>query len=129
MAKNKKQAKRSEQLENLTDAIEVSNAETEIETNDAKMASVETEKEVKGKKNNAVKQTSKSDKKQKEKKPKSNKVKEMVGELKKVTWPTFGTVVKKTAVVIVVCAFFLVILFGIDRLLSFLFELLTKTMA
>ena len=66
--------------------------------------------------------------KPKEKKVKENKLarktKETVSELKKVTWPSFGKVVKQTAIVLGVVLFFTVILFGIDRLLSWLFGLL-----
>lgn len=64
----------------------------------------------------------------KEKKVKEHKIakktKETVAELKKVTWPSFGKVVKQTAIVLGVVLFFTVILFGIDRLLSWLFSLL-----
>ena len=35
------------------------------------------------------------------------------GELKKVTWPSFATVVKKTGVVLLVVVIFTVVLFGI----------------
>ena len=66
--------------------------------------------------------------KPKEKKIRENKLarktKETVSELKKVTWPSFGKVVKQTAIVLGVVLFFTVILFGIDRLLSWLFGLL-----
>ncbi len=64
----------------------------------------------------------------KEKKVKENKMstkaKATVSELKKVTWPSFGKVVKQTGIVLGVVLFFTVILFGIDRLLSWLFNLL-----
>ena len=64
----------------------------------------------------------------KEKKVKENKLstkaKATVSELKKVTWPSFGKVVKQTGIVLGVVLFFAVILFGIDRLLSWLFNLL-----
>ena len=64
---------------------------------------------------------------QKDKKPSKvgKKVKETVSELKKVNWPTFGQVCKKTGVVLAVVLIFAVVLFGIDRLLSWLFGLLT----
>ena len=64
----------------------------------------------------------------KEKKPRERKLgkkaKEMTSELKKVTWPTFTDVVKKTGVVLAVVVIFAVVLFGIDTLLGFLFDLL-----
>lgn len=66
--------------------------------------------------------------KPKEKKVKEHKIarktKETVSELKKVTWPSFGKVVKQTAIVLGVVLFFTVVLFGIDRLLAWLFGLL-----
>ncbi len=62
------------------------------------------------------------------KKPRENKLarktKETVSELKKVTWPSFGKVCKQTAIVLGVVLFFTVILFGIDRLLAWLYSLL-----
>lgn len=44
-------------------------------------------------------------------------------ELKKVTWPTFKTVVKNTGIVLLVVLFFGVIIFGVDVLFSFLIGL------
>lgn len=61
----------------------------------------------------------------KEKKPGLfRKLKESWGELKKVTWPTFGNVVKKTGVVILVVLLFTVVLFGIEYGLGSLYRLL-----
>ena len=54
----------------------------------------------------------------------ARKTKETVSELKKVTWPSFGKVLKQLAVVLGVVLFFTVILFGIDFLLSKLFGLI-----
>ncbi len=54
----------------------------------------------------------------------AKKTKETISELKKVTWPSFGKVVKQTAVVLGVVLFFTVVLFGIDRLFAWLFGLL-----
>jgi len=51
-------------------------------------------------------------------------VKESFSELKKVSWPTFGKAVAKTGAVIAVVLFFALVLFGLDRLLSWLYELL-----
>ena len=48
------------------------------------------------------------------------RVRESFSELKKVTWPTFGDVVKKTGIVLLVTALFLLVVFGIDRLCSWL---------
>ena len=65
----------------------------------------------------------KKDKKPKEKKF-GKKTREMTSELKKVTWPTFSDVVKKTGVVLAVVLIFAVVIFGIDTLLGLLFDLL-----
>ena len=60
--------------------------------------------------------------------PKKNIAKESVAELKKVTWPTFGKVVKQTLVVLSVTFVFLLVVIGIDQLLFLLYNLLTKKM-
>lgn len=64
----------------------------------------------------------KKSKKSKDKKPNkiAKSLKETSSELKKVTWPKFGTVVKQTGVVLLVTALFLLVVFGIDRLCSWL---------
>ena len=49
-------------------------------------------------------------------------------ELKKVSWLNFRSVVKQTIVVLSVTVVFLVLIFGIDQLLSLLRDLLTKNM-
>jgi len=54
------------------------------------------------------------------------KIKETGSELKKVTWPKFGEVVKKTGIVIAVVLFFTVVLFAMDYLLQFLYKLLLQ---
>ena len=52
------------------------------------------------------------------------KIKEVFSELKKVTWPTFGKVVKQTGVVIAVVIVFLVVIslmdFGLTEVLKLL---------
>ena len=53
-----------------------------------------------------------------------NKFSGMISELKKVTWPKFGTVVKQTGVVLVVVLVFLVIVTGIDSGLNALLQLI-----
>ncbi|MCI7003346.1 MAG: preprotein translocase subunit SecE [Eubacteriales bacterium] len=68
----------------------------------------------------------KKDKKDKVKK--AGKAKATVSELKKVTWPTFGKVVKQTLVVLSVTFVFLLVVIGIDQLLYLLYNLLTKNM-
>ncbi len=53
------------------------------------------------------------------------KCKETFSELKRVTWPKFGTVVKTTGVVLVVVAAFLAVITGIDALLGWLLDLIS----
>lgn len=62
--------------------------------------------------------------KKKEKKPSKikTKSKELVSELKKVTWPTFKQVAKKTGVVLVVVAVFALVLLGIHELLQLVYS-------
>ncbi len=73
------------------------------------------------------KETLKKQKKQnKEQKPRTNKVKESVAELKKVTWPTFPQVVKNTLLVLGIVLIFTIVLFGIDFGLGQLYKLLTQ---
>ena len=71
---------------------------------------------------------SKEEKKSKKKEKGPNKLvtktKETWSELKKVSWPSFKTVCKNTGIVISVVIIFTLVLFGIDRLLSFLYTLI-----
>ena len=50
--------------------------------------------------------------------------KELGSEIRKVTWPTFPTVLKQLSVVLVVTLAFLLVLMGMDALLGYLFKLL-----
>lgn len=54
------------------------------------------------------------------------KIKEVFSELKRVTWPTFPTVVKTTGVVLVVVLAFLVVVTGVDSLLGWLLKLISQ---
>ena len=115
MAKNN-QVNATEQVENA----EVEQVTEPVATKETKVA------EEKSVNQNAKKAT----KKKKERKP--NKAvaftKETVSELKKVTWPTFGKVVKQTAVVLAFVLIVGIVLFGIDRLLSLLFDVLVSAL-
>lgn len=67
---------------------------------------------------------------QKNKKPNifvtiGKKLKETFSEIKKVSWPSFGKVVKQTSIVIGVVLAFLVVLMLMDFGLSYLLNLLT----
>ncbi len=56
------------------------------------------------------------------------KLKETFSELKRVTWPTFPTVLKTTGVVLVVVFVFLVAVTGVDAFFSWLLELITPNL-
>ena len=53
------------------------------------------------------------------------KIKEVFSELKRVTWPSFTTVLKTTGVVLVIVLVFLAVVTGVDALLSFLLKLIS----
>ncbi len=76
------------------------------------------------KKQKVVEVKAKDVKKKKEKANKPNKVgkalKDTKNELKKISWPKFKDVVKQTSVVLVVVLVFTLVLFGLDRLCSWL---------
>ena len=55
------------------------------------------------------------------------KIKETFSELKRVSWPKFGTVVKTTGVVLVIVLAFLIVVTAVDRGLVELLKLLTDT--
>lgn len=80
------------------------------------------------------KQDKKSNKNAKKKSPKEKgklkrKAKETISEIKKVTWPSFGEVCKRTGVVLVVVIIFAVVVFGIDTGLGALTKLLRAAIA
>ena len=70
------------------------------------------------------KRLKKAEKEKKEKKGLFRKLRDAWGELKKTTWPTFGQVVKKTGIVLLVVAIFTVVLFLIDYGLGALYNVL-----
>ena len=53
------------------------------------------------------------------------KFKETFSEIKKVTWPTFGTVLKTTGVVLVIVAAFLAVVTGVDAVLGWVLGLIS----
>lgn len=86
-------------------------------------------KEIENKSNGKVVEVkAKNTKQKKDKVKKPNKLakslKDTGAELKKVSWPKFKDVVKQTSVVLVVVIVFAVVLFGLDRLCSWLVGLL-----
>lgn len=75
-------------------------------------------------KKNKTKKTNDKKKDKKDKVKLRTKAKETFSELKKVSWPTFGEVCKKTGVVLVVVLVFAVVIFGIDYCLGLLVNLI-----
>ena len=58
--------------------------------------------------------------------PKKSRVKETIGELKKVTWPTLSKTMKQTGMVLSLVLIFGVLVLGIDLLISFIINLLSS---
>ena len=91
---------------------------------------IQTEEKVEQKQSNKVVEVKAKDvkKKKKDKVKQPNKIvkslKETGNELKKVSWPGFKEVVKQTCVVLAVVVVFGLVLFGFDRLCSWLTGLL-----
>ena len=147
MAKKKSQAKKKTpapalQTEEavLSSEVETIEAQTEVKAEEetALVKATETEKETKKaektkedkkqdkntKNNKKNVKNAKNGKKVKEKGSLKRKTKETFAELKKVTWPSFADVCKKTGVVLVVVLIFAFIIFGIDTGLGALMQLL-----
>lgn len=95
------------------------NNNTQVETKELENKSNGKVVEVKAKPN-------KKQKNPKTKKPNklAKSLKDTGAEIKKVTWPKFKDVVKQTGVVLVVVLVFTIVLFGLDRLCSWLVGLL-----
>ena len=123
---NKNVAKVEESVvENNVDVLENEN----VVENVSKTQSTETEKkDTKKEKVVEVKAKDVKKKKDKDKPKKPNKVakamKDTGNELKRVEWPSFKQVVKHTSVVLVFVIVFALVLFGFDRLCSWLTSLL-----
>lgn len=75
-------------------------------------------------KNKKIDNKVKAKKKEKKQSKIAKTTKETVSELKKVTWPTFGEVVKKTGVVIAFVVIFGLFIYGVNTLLAWLTGLL-----
>lgn len=125
MAKKKKNLQEevliSEQKESLN-AVVVTDSDKAQSAKDAKKSNEKAKSAALDAKN--AKAGKKKEKKPKEKKLRK-KARETISELKKVTWPTFGEVCKKTGIVLSVVVLFGLLLFGLDTLLGYLFGLLT----
>ena len=101
--------------------------EVKVEETQQVSAEKQTTSEVKVEEKAVKSKEDKANKAQKQKKVRDRKpskigkrLKETSSELKKVTWPKFATVLKQTGVVLAVTAAFLLVVFGIDRLCSWL---------
>lgn len=105
----------------------MSKKDNNVEATETQQATVVENTEKKDKKTNDKKNTKNTKKKDvKEKGKLKRKAKEGFSELKKVNWPTFGEVCKKTGVVLVVVLVFAVVIFGMDYGLGALVNLLKK---
>lgn len=118
--KNLKQEVLISETEETTDAVVVTDEGVVAPAKEEKV-SKNSKQENKSKDDNK----NKKDKKPKEKGKFKRKARETVSELKKVTWPSFGEVCKKTGIVLAVVVLFGLVLFGLDALLGYLFGLLT----
>ena len=96
----------------------------DVKVEETQVVSAENEKVEEVKVENVKEEPKKNEKpkKKKDKKPSkmAKRLKETSSELKKVTWPKFTTVLKQTGVVLTVVAAFLLVVFGLDRLCSWL---------
>ena len=126
MAKKNNQPKNLENNAVETEVKEVEVVETQTTKADKK-ASKKADKQVAEKSSKNVKDNkakTKNNKQKKEKKSIKKQVSEVWSELKKVSKPSFGKVVKNTCVVIAVVAICTLLLFGVDKLFSLVYNLL-----
>lgn len=113
MAKNKKMpTKENAEIEKSNEVL------TEVSKKDMKKQAKANEQA------KASKQSKQNKKKAKNDKPKRNRVKETVSELKKVSWPSFKQTCKQTGTVLVVVAVFMLVVLGIDSLLTWIISLI-----
>ena len=98
----------------------------EMEKSDEVLTVEKTSKKEKTTKTDNKNKKAKTKAKAKNDKPKRNRTKEVVSELKKVNWPSFGKVCKQTGAVLVVVAVFMLAVFGIDSLVAWILSLITK---
>lgn len=106
------------------EAVEMEKSDEVLTVVDSKKQA-KAEKAVKADKSKADK-AKQSKKKAKNEKQKRNYGKEVISELKKVSWPSFKQVCKQTGTVLVVVAVFMLAVLGIDTLVSWILQLITK---
>lgn len=120
MAKNKnKPTKEVQEIEKSDEVLTVVDTKKANKVNKADKA----QKNDKSKAN--VDKKAKHSKKKNDK-PKRNFGKEIFSELKKVNWPTFKKTCKQTGTVLVVVGVFMLAILGIDSLVSWILQLITK---
>ena len=125
MAKKDKKPTIDEQVEVVTPDEVVDTAEEVVsETQTNKKAKKSKEAKVEETKDNKSSKDKSKSKPKKERKSLKRKAQEVISELKKVSKPSFGKVVKNTCVVISVVAICTLLLFGMDKLFSLLYDLL-----
>ncbi len=117
-------AKQNLQTEEKETIVSEENVVEVVETENKDNKNNKQEKQLKDNKKQNKKD--KKDKKYKEPGKIRKSLKESASELKRVSWPSFGKVVKQTGVVIAVILFFTLVIFGIDQLLSLLTGLIYK---
>lgn len=115
-------AKQKTNLE--AEVVATENVETEVKAEETKVQDKKADKKQDNKKAKADKNGKKKDAKEKGKL--KRKAKETISEIKKVTWPSFGEVCKKTGVVLVVVLIFAIVIFGIDTGLGALMGLIAR---
>lgn len=129
MAKKKVQPA-DDNVEVIVPDVEENNTSTQEDTTVSKKnkkSKIDSNKDTKESKNEKSSKNSKNDKGSKNKKEKKSlrkRASEVISELKKVSKPTFGKVVKNTCVVIAVVAICTVLLLGLEKLFSLLYKLL-----
>ena len=126
MAKKKVQPTSDEVEVIEQDNVQETSVETTSESKKAskKASKKETQSKVDAKNSKASTKDKSKNKPKKEKKSLKKKATEVWSELKKVSKPSFGKVVKNTCVVIAVVAICTLLLFGMDKLFSLVYDLL-----
>ncbi len=113
MAKNKnKPTKETVEMEKSDEVLVEVKSNKKKDKNKAEISAKASKKKAKTKKKND--------------KPRRNYGKEVVSELKKVNWPSFKKTCKQTGTVLVVVGVFMLAVFGIDSLVSWILSLITK---
>lgn len=114
------------QVEEKADEIVIEEAEQEVKAEETSKTE-KPQKQAKTEKGKDKNDKNKPKKEKKERKGLKRRTKETMSELKKVIWPKFPEVVKKTGVVITVVVIFAIVLLGLDLLLGYISSVLMRT--